>query len=378
SQAKPENFSRLQQEHARALKGSQETIKKWEQFKYDYEVLQARLHTLPDKLTHDIMVPFGQFGFMRGHLYHTNEVMVLLGDNWFAQRTAKQAVEIAEHRKKYVCEMLEKEKKVMEDLQARSSFVSELSAAALQVARDGFEIREEYDAEEEARRKESKRRERERRGIVVPPPRPAFPRQTGVLSKGQGEERKREEGEEREMKEGENQREMELWAALEKKEAEEEEKREEGEKEEEEEGGKEEEEKELKGRGSVERGKTHQAVATITFSHTAGPDTGPSDVSTSGVEELVYSTPGDIARCHGGVAPPRETGEGEEGGGKRGVRWDPNLVRHQQEKSVATPADVEPLQVPISQLVREKDSLPPNQQVSSRKVSKFKLSRSSN
>ena len=178
------------------------------------------------------------------------------------------------------------------------------------------------------------------------------------------------------MKEGENQREMELWAALEKKEAEEEEKREEGEKEE--------EEKELKGRGSVERGKTHQAVATITFSHTAGPDTGPSvrqhkshthiyimsinpiiiqDVSTSGVEELVYSTPGDIARCHGGVAPPRETGEGEEGGGKRGVRWDPNLVRHQQEKSVATPADVEPLQVPISQLVREKDSLPPNQQV---------------
>ena len=204
--------------------------------------------------------------------------------------------------------------------------------------------------------------------------------------KGQGEERKREEGEEREMKEGENQREMELWAALEKKEAEEEEKREEGEKEEEEEGEKEEAEKELKGRGSVERGKTHQAVATITFSHTAGPDTGPSisvrqhkshthiyimsinpiiikDVSTSGVEELVYSTPGDIARCHGGVAPPRETGEGEEGGGKRGVRWDPNLVRHQQEKSVATPADVEPLQVPISQLVREKDSLPPNQQV---------------
>ena len=30
--------------------------------------------------------------------------------------------------------MLEKEKKVMEDLQARSSFVSELSAAALQVS----------------------------------------------------------------------------------------------------------------------------------------------------------------------------------------------------------------------------------------------------
>lgn len=37
---------------------------------------------------------------MQGQLYHTNEVMVLLGDNWFAQRTAKQAIEIAERRKK--------------------------------------------------------------------------------------------------------------------------------------------------------------------------------------------------------------------------------------------------------------------------------------
>ena len=27
-----------------------------EQFKYDYEVLQSRLHNLPDRLTHDIMV----------------------------------------------------------------------------------------------------------------------------------------------------------------------------------------------------------------------------------------------------------------------------------------------------------------------------------
>ena len=37
---------------------------------------------------------------MRGHLYHTNEIMVLLGDNWFARRTAKQAIEIAGRRNK--------------------------------------------------------------------------------------------------------------------------------------------------------------------------------------------------------------------------------------------------------------------------------------
>lgn len=52
-----------------------------------------------------LQVPFGRFGFIPGRMYHTNEVMVLLGDNWFAKRTAKQALEIAERRKQcmYVC-----------------------------------------------------------------------------------------------------------------------------------------------------------------------------------------------------------------------------------------------------------------------------------
>ena len=36
---------------------------------------------------------------MPGQLYHTNEILVLLGDNWFAKRSTKQAIEIAERRK---------------------------------------------------------------------------------------------------------------------------------------------------------------------------------------------------------------------------------------------------------------------------------------
>ena len=36
---------------------------------------------------------------MPGKLVHTNEVTVLLGDNWFAKCSAKQAVGLAEHRK---------------------------------------------------------------------------------------------------------------------------------------------------------------------------------------------------------------------------------------------------------------------------------------
>lgn len=35
---------------------------------------------------------------MPGQLIHTNEIMVLLGDNWFAERSAVQAVDIAKRR----------------------------------------------------------------------------------------------------------------------------------------------------------------------------------------------------------------------------------------------------------------------------------------
>lgn len=37
---------------------------------------------------------------MPGQLYHTNEITVLLGDNWFAQVTAKQARDIVNRRQK--------------------------------------------------------------------------------------------------------------------------------------------------------------------------------------------------------------------------------------------------------------------------------------
>uniref|UniRef100_A0A667IG49 URI1 prefoldin like chaperone n=1 Tax=Lynx canadensis TaxID=61383 RepID=A0A667IG49_LYNCA len=76
----------------------------------DYNALQERLSTLPDKLSYNIMVPFGPFAFMPGKLVHTNEVTVLLGDNWFAKCSAKQAVGLVEHRKERIC------KKTIDDL----------------------------------------------------------------------------------------------------------------------------------------------------------------------------------------------------------------------------------------------------------------------
>lgn len=49
-------------------------------------------------------VPFGPLAFMPGKLVHTNEVTALLGDNWFAKCSAKQAQKLVTHRMK--CEYL--------------------------------------------------------------------------------------------------------------------------------------------------------------------------------------------------------------------------------------------------------------------------------
>ncbi|XP_065589268.1 unconventional prefoldin RPB5 interactor 1 isoform X2 [Cyrtonyx montezumae] len=108
----------------------------------DYEVLQERLRTLPDKLSYDIMVPFGPLAFMPGKLVNTNEVTVLLGDNWFSKCSAKQAVELVEHRKKYVRKALDDLQKVMKNFESRVEFTEDLQKMS-DAAGDFVDIREE-------------------------------------------------------------------------------------------------------------------------------------------------------------------------------------------------------------------------------------------
>jgi unconventional prefoldin RPB5 interactor 1 len=43
-------------------------------------------------------VPVGDKAFFEGRLVHTNELLVLLGENYFARRTATQTLGIIERR----------------------------------------------------------------------------------------------------------------------------------------------------------------------------------------------------------------------------------------------------------------------------------------
>ncbi|KAM8983104.1 unconventional prefoldin RPB5 interactor 1 isoform 1-T2 [Ara ararauna] len=137
----PALVGRLRQKHEQVVTSCQEKIQHWKKVESDYEALQERLHTLPDKLSYDVMVPFGPLAFMPGKLVHTNEVTVLLGDNWFSKCSAKQAVELVEHRKKHVRKALDDLQKVMKNFESRAEFTEELEKMS-DAAGDFVDIRE--------------------------------------------------------------------------------------------------------------------------------------------------------------------------------------------------------------------------------------------
>ncbi|KAF9554473.1 uri1, prefoldin-like chaperone, partial [Lunasporangiospora selenospora] len=65
-------------------------------------------------------VPVGNLAFMPGKLVHTNEILVMLGDNWFVDRSAVQAAEIVDRRMDLVEENLTKLTAQQEELRSKS------------------------------------------------------------------------------------------------------------------------------------------------------------------------------------------------------------------------------------------------------------------
>lgn len=119
----------------------------------EYRSLKDKLETLTDKTSHQVMVPFTKKAFMPGRLIHTNEILVLLGENWFVERSAKQAREICERRLERCEETLlglDKEIKLYE------SWLREATQLAgdTEQGQGEIEIREPYDEDEVKRWKE--------------------------------------------------------------------------------------------------------------------------------------------------------------------------------------------------------------------------------
>ena len=77
--------------------------------------------------------------FVPGELVHTNELMVLLGDNYFAERSSAQAAEIVQRRVDVIDDIIRRTERKVQDLAARDAFSYEARQVAVYV---GFQKRE--------------------------------------------------------------------------------------------------------------------------------------------------------------------------------------------------------------------------------------------
>ncbi|KAI3839291.1 hypothetical protein MKW92_002834 [Papaver armeniacum] len=122
------------QKAAKRVEGSiaehQEELDHIRSFISDNNNLIHLIYKLPDELHHDIMVPFGKAAFFPGHVVHTNEFIVLLGEGYYVQRTSKQTVGVLQRRGEVLDSQVESLKAMMLDLKAEASFFGSTAADA--------------------------------------------------------------------------------------------------------------------------------------------------------------------------------------------------------------------------------------------------------
>ncbi|KAJ2497439.1 uri1, prefoldin-like chaperone [Coemansia sp. RSA 1972] len=104
--AQPAGPSTTTTTYAKYLEHTTASVKtalaQYTEYKTEYQQLQQTLRDLPTETEYEAMVPMGPLAFFPGSLINTNEILVLLGDNWFVERSAAQAVEIASRREQFV------------------------------------------------------------------------------------------------------------------------------------------------------------------------------------------------------------------------------------------------------------------------------------
>ncbi|CAO3573489.1 unnamed protein product [Mortierella alpina] len=107
-QAEAAELAKYFSKFSAALTRLDEELARWKNYEADYQALKTTLLDLPKETSHPVMVPVGNLAFMPGKLVHTNEVLVMLGDNWFVDRSAVQAAEIVDRRMELVQENITK------------------------------------------------------------------------------------------------------------------------------------------------------------------------------------------------------------------------------------------------------------------------------
>lgn len=108
--SKKDGLSRLIQKQEEEIDSINNKIELWKKYRNDYQELKKLIDTMKDKVKHPYKIPIAgsKLAFVDGHIIHTNEVTVLLGDNYFALRSASQANQIIDRRLDNIDTMIKK------------------------------------------------------------------------------------------------------------------------------------------------------------------------------------------------------------------------------------------------------------------------------
>lgn len=155
-------LAQLQSKVESETKATKERGRQWLAHREEYSKVKDRLETIDGKLQYDVMVPLTSKAFMPGKLVHTNEILVLLGDNWFLETSAKEAAKIAGRRVDQCDKMLmglEEEMRLNQGWRDQTKRIEGEAEGAV-------DIREEYQEEEEKqwREKHKENVKREKKG----------------------------------------------------------------------------------------------------------------------------------------------------------------------------------------------------------------------
>eukprot|EP00668_Euglena_longa_P012232 GGOE01014667.1.p1 GENE.GGOE01014667.1~~GGOE01014667.1.p1 ORF type:complete len:423 (-),score=102.88 GGOE01014667.1:215-1447(-) len=114
--------------YVRSFVDNQRSIDTFEQRDTEYQALATLLQDLLQQTRRDLMVPLGPCAFVPGYLRHTNEVLVLLGDNWFALRSVVQALAIIQRRRKHIRDVIRILEEAQEALRIKVQLTSQMQA----------------------------------------------------------------------------------------------------------------------------------------------------------------------------------------------------------------------------------------------------------
>jgi prefoldin alpha subunit len=112
-----------------ALDHHQRDLRNLIHLRSEYTTLDEQLQVLPQSISHQIMVPFTSQAILPAKLVKTNEVTVLLGDNYFAKCSAHHARSIVRRRLDVVERKISEAEKQVHEMRLRLQHSLEMSSS---------------------------------------------------------------------------------------------------------------------------------------------------------------------------------------------------------------------------------------------------------